>query len=163
VRVNDVPKQFLAVLSGHVHRAQVLQEDLRGQRLSTPIIYPGAIERTSFAERNEQKGYFILGLKNAGKTHGLNLEWIFRRLPARPMVIEEISAQGVAREKLEKALRGMLHKLPGDAIVQIRVRGALRRDARSILTAGYMRELAPPTMNVEVMLVDERNRSSRRW
>jgi DNA repair exonuclease SbcCD nuclease subunit len=46
----------------------VLKHDLRGRALDVPVIYPGSIERTSFAERDEEKGYFILeleGLENA--------------------------------------------------------------------------------------------------
>jgi len=55
----DVPSDFAAVLAGHIHRRQTLTRDLRGRALGAPVIYPGSIERTSFAERNEDKGYVI--------------------------------------------------------------------------------------------------------
>ena len=56
---------FLAVLSGHIHRFQVLTKDLWGRPIKIPILYPGSIERTSFAEKDEPKGYLKVELKKA--------------------------------------------------------------------------------------------------
>jgi DNA repair exonuclease SbcCD nuclease subunit len=56
IKVSEIPAGFAAVLSGHIHRFQILEKDLQGKALHTPVFYPGAIERTSFAERNEKKG-----------------------------------------------------------------------------------------------------------
>jgi exonuclease SbcD len=55
-----IPSGFAAVLSGHIHRHQVLTRDLRGHPLSSLVIYPGSTERTSSAERFESKGYVTL-------------------------------------------------------------------------------------------------------
>lgn len=161
VRVHEVPEQFSAVITGHVHRAQVLQEDLRGRPLHSPIIYPGSIERTSFAEREEEKGYYLLNIKRGSTTIELAADWEFRRLPTRPMVVEEISVENLTGDELKSCMVDLLHKMPGDAVVQIRVRGKLRKDARPILSAAHLRDLAPPTMNVEIVMADERNRSPR--
>jgi len=60
VRVRDVPTSFAAVLSGHIHRRQVLSTDLRGRPLEVPVLYPGSVERTAYAERGETKGYMVL-------------------------------------------------------------------------------------------------------
>ncbi len=163
VRVRDVPEQFCAVITGHVHRAQVLQQDLRGQALHTPIIYPGAVERTSFAEREEEKGYFLIQLLYANPADGIIPQWEFRRLSTRPMVMKELSVGGLTPDDLEVALVDLLSGLPNDAVLQIRIHDTPSAGARVLLTAGYMRDLAPPTMNVEVLLTDERNRSSGRW
>ena len=56
IRGADIPPGFAAVLSGHIHRGQRL-----GQYAS-PVFYPGSIERTSWAERLETKGYLTLDL-----------------------------------------------------------------------------------------------------
>jgi DNA repair exonuclease SbcCD nuclease subunit len=141
----------------------VLQHDLRGHSIHTPIIYPGAVERTSFAEREEEKGYFLLELVNADGGDGFTPHWEFRSLPTRPMILIELSAGGLTHDDLETALLGMLSELPNDAVLQVRIHGTPSADARPLLTAPRMRELAPPTMNVEVLLADERNRSSARW
>jgi len=49
VRGCDIPRSFDAVFSGHIHRAQVLRRDLHRNLLPVPVIYPGSVERTSWA------------------------------------------------------------------------------------------------------------------
>lgn len=58
----DLPRGFAAVLSGHIHRGQVLRRDLAGRPLPCPVVYPGATARTSFAERFETKSYALVDL-----------------------------------------------------------------------------------------------------
>ncbi|MBN1434111.1 DNA repair exonuclease [Candidatus Fermentibacterales bacterium] len=65
-----LPRNVAVVLCGHVHRMQVLTRDLRGSRLPSPVIYAGSTERTSLAERGEQKGYYILQLCPAASGAG---------------------------------------------------------------------------------------------
>jgi exonuclease SbcD len=156
VRVRDIPRQFAAVITGHVHRAQVLQHDLRGRDLDTPIIYPGSIERTSFAEKDEEKGYVRLDIELGDPPDGVAVDWEFRKLPTRPMMVEEIAVERFTRAELELTLVSLLQRMPEDAVVQIRVRGIPQGDARIALGAKYLRSLAPATMNVEALLVDER-------
>ena len=60
IRGRDLPAGFAAVLAGHIHRRQVLTADLAGRPLAAPVLYPGSIERTSVAERDEPKGYMTL-------------------------------------------------------------------------------------------------------
>ena len=47
-------------LTGHIHRFQILSRDLKARVLPAPVFYAGSIECTSFAEKNEKKGYLIL-------------------------------------------------------------------------------------------------------
>jgi DNA repair exonuclease SbcCD nuclease subunit len=54
-----IPNGFAAVLSGHIHRHQVL-------RAAAPVFYPGSTERTSAAERNEAKGYVTMEIASSG-------------------------------------------------------------------------------------------------
>lgn len=56
----SIPAGFAAVLSGHIHRQQVLITDLRGRMLASPVFYPGSTARTSSAERLEDKVFVIL-------------------------------------------------------------------------------------------------------
>ena len=62
VRGSDVPPGFAALLSGHIHRAQVLARDLSGRPLAAPVLFAGSTDRVSFAERFEPKGSFLLEL-----------------------------------------------------------------------------------------------------
>src|SRR5690242_14544472 len=62
IRCADIPSGFEAVLSGHIHRHQILTHDRRGHLLGAPVLYPGSIERTSVAEADEEKGFLVVEL-----------------------------------------------------------------------------------------------------
>lgn len=144
VRGRDIPRAFAAVLAGHIHRAQVLTHDLSRRRLATKVIYPGSIERTAFAEREEEKGYAMVSLD------GGEVSVSFVRLPARPMVVvrfEPVSSDG---EEIKEELRRRLAALDPESVVRLELGGAGAAQARAVLTAATVRTLAPPTMNVEV-------------
>jgi len=85
VRAADLPTGLAAVLCGHIHRHQVLVRDLAGRRLACPVVYPGAIERTSPAERHETKGYVLLELVPAAGPGGRLARHRFEPLPTGPM------------------------------------------------------------------------------
>jgi len=162
VRAADLPVPFAAVLAGHIHRHQVLTTDLRGRPLPAPVIYPGSIERTSFAEREEEKGYVVLDVEPSGGRGGVLREWTFHRLPARPMVIEEVQGDGVGGAGLRRLLADAASRAPADAVLRIRVHGVPAPDGFTALRAAVVRARTPPSMNVEVVLVDvERPRRSR--
>ena len=90
IRINDIPAAFAAVLSGHIHRHQVLSADLRRRPVAVPVLYPGSIERTAFAEIGEDKGYLLVQLNDQ------RTRWEFRALPARPMIARQISLDGLS-------------------------------------------------------------------
>ena len=153
VRPSDIPAEFGAALSGHIHRFQVLTKDLHGDPLDTPIFYPGSIERTSFAEKDEKKGYLILELEiEDGESRIHN--WCFHELPTRPMVRVDLDARRMLVD-FEGALRTVLDKLPKDGIVSLRFHGPLGEEALSVLRAPSLRSIAPTTMNVSVKYVNE--------
>lgn len=147
VRGRDIPAGLLAVLSGHIHRAQVLEHDLEGRGLAAPVIYPGSIERTSFAEKDEEKGWYLLTIRQ-GAT-GLRLAGAeFVRLPARPMHVVRISQRGIRQQMA--AVRKALERLPQDSVVQVRFDGFEPGDP--VVSEARLRSLAPVTMNVSLSL-----------
>lgn len=156
VRHRDVPAGFAAVLSGHIHRHQVLRHDLQGRPLPTPVFYPGSVERTAFAEMGEMKGFVELVLA-AGGEGGRVASWAFHELYARPMRSRTLDAAG-SRALVEARLRSILESEPEDAVLRVRVDGTPRRDTRAVLTAGSLRRLAPGTMNVDLV-----GPAVRRW
>lgn len=107
VRGSDVPP-VAAVLSGHVHRHQVLTRDLRGEPLAAPVLFSGSVERTSVAERGEPKGFLLLDF--AG---GRLVRWQFEELPMRPTYSaphrQALAAHGRLAHDLERA--GRVHPL----------------------------------------------------
>lgn len=156
VRHRDVPAEFDAVLAGHIHRFQVLTVDLRGRPLATPVLYPGSIERTSFAEQGEPKGYLMLQLDP--KTPGDVVSWEFRPLPARPMLIAEIRVDGLDRPALASALTTAIASAPADAVLRLRFHGQVRDTASDLLRAANVRAMTPSTMNLEVQIAEDRTR-----
>ena len=150
IRGRDIPAGFAAVLAGHIHRAQVLTHDLWGRPLAAPVVYPGSVERTAFAERNEDKGYALVRLDLSAGEPGARIESTFVSLPARPMVVLSLEPESRNRESLVARLRERLSALDPDAVVRIELCGPHAASTRDVLTAAYLRELAPPTMNVEL-------------
>ncbi|MHC4933890.1 MAG: metallophosphoesterase family protein [Planctomycetota bacterium] len=145
----EIPRGFAAILSGHIHRSQVLTHDLEGIALAAPVLYPGSVDRTSFAERLEEKGYLLLQLAR-GPAGGRLLDRSFVPLPTRPMVLLELDAEGMSAHALEDRIRSDLRKCPPDAVVRIDPRGALLPGAEAALSAARLRSIAPATMNVTV-------------
>ena len=78
---SEIPRDFSAVLAGHIHRFQILSRDLQANVLPAPVFYPGSIDRTSFAEKHEKKGYLILEFKPVAVKGGMLKQWQFHQLP----------------------------------------------------------------------------------
>lgn len=138
-----------AVLSGHIHRHQVLERDLQGRPLGVPVLYAGSVDRTSVAEVDEVKGYLLVTLApapNGGRVTG----WRFVPLPTRPMIRHDLDVSELSRAALVQRLRTLVAHAPHDAVLELRVQGEPRGAARDCLSAGFLRRLAPPTMNVRV-------------
>jgi DNA repair exonuclease SbcCD nuclease subunit len=85
-----------------------------------PVIYAGSVERTSFAEAPEVKGFVVLQLTRSGLG-----PFEFRPLPARPMVALTLSFANGQAEAVEARVSAAIRSTPDDAVVQLRVAGAL--------------------------------------
>lgn len=147
VRGRDIPSGFAAVLAGHIHRRQVLTHDLAGRQLAAPVLYPGSIERTSAAERDEPKGYMTLDLQPTPEG-GRLAEHRFHELPARPMVDLKIRVDGQDREHLRRRLERAFESIDADAVVRLELQGDPEPDARDVLSAPRLRSIAPTTMTL---------------
>ncbi len=154
IKAADISGDLAAVLSGHIHRYQVLKKDLSGNPLSVPVLYPGSIERTSFAEKNEQKGYLIITLETEGPKKGKISNVKFCELPARPMVQIDLNAENMEVPALKTILKNKLAQIDRNSVVKIRISGKLTEDMFKILSAGSVRSISNPNMNVCVSLVD---------
>ncbi len=83
-----IPHGFAAVLSGHIHRHQVLTADLRGRALAAPVFYPGSTARTSAAERNEAKGTVTMEIAPDSRG-GRVAAWTFHELSPAGAITED--------------------------------------------------------------------------
>ena len=146
VRGRDVPPGFAAVLSGHIHRSQVLERDLSGRPLASPVLFAGSTDRTSFAERNEPKGTLLLDLAADGTGAG-TAAWEFRELPVRPMVdvaLDPACDGATFKERLDAALSGLE---PG-SLVRLRLASDPSPESLPLLGAAALRSAAPPGTSV---------------
>jgi len=147
IRAQDLPP-VAAVLSGHIHRHQVLVRDLRGQPMPAPVLYPGSIERTALAEAGETKGYMVLEV-----TPGEAVRWTFHPLPTRPMIRAEVRADGMTERALAAAIGDVVATAPRDAVLSIRVTGMPSPSHWRVMSAARWRAIAPATMNIELVPV----------
>jgi len=143
IRGRDLPHGFAAVLAGHIHRHQVLTHDLAGRPLAAPVLYPGAVERTSFAERDETKGFLTLQLEPDAGCGGRLAGWRFHSLPARPMRVIEVSTEGCEGEGLAARIEAALDTCEPDAVVELRPVGS-----GGWLAPKVLRRITPATMTV---------------
>jgi len=152
IRGVDIPDDFSMVLSGHIHRAQVLTVDLKGSALGAPVIYPGSVERTSFAERKENKQYVIVEAVKDGTSIGQLDKATFISLPARPMVIIRVDVDEKDAKGVNRFLEQRFSEIDADSIVRIQPRGQMSEDVRRVLSAHHLRSIAPDSMNVSVSI-----------
>jgi exonuclease SbcD len=151
VRHRDVPREFAAVFSGHIHRHQVVTTDLARRPLATPVFYPGSIERTATAEIGEPKGYLVVTLAEAQP-----VRWEFRELPARPMIRRDIDPVGMSEDGLAALVQRVISESPEDAVLSLRLAGDLTDKQRRAISSPRLRAMAPRTMNVDIMVAGPR-------
>jgi DNA repair exonuclease SbcCD nuclease subunit len=128
----------------------MLVRDLSGRPLGAPVIYPGSVERTAFAEREEEKGYALCEFLPSGDGSGSLLASEFVPLPTRPMVSLVLQADAHTAEGLTIELRRRLAKLHPEAVVRVQVQGTLLPEAQRALSASKLRAMTPASMNVTV-------------
>ncbi len=124
-------------------------QDLNDRHLRTPVLYPGSIERTSFAEKSETKGYLLLTVGNGKRGRPPSLDWRFEDLPARPMVRLSVQAKAmdsrasIFASAAASTARSRQHRAAAD-------QGPVRRERFPLLKAAYLREICPPDMNINL-------------
>jgi DNA repair exonuclease SbcCD nuclease subunit len=143
IRLVDIPDAFDAILAGHIHRKQILNRSV------TPVIYPGSTERTSFAEKDEDKGFCDITFQN-NENNSWQIEKLdFIRLPSRPMVDLYLD-ENVSEDNLIQFLQARVGKIHQDAIVRIRCRGTPDNGLKKRLTSSFLRRVFPTSVNVQL-------------
>ena len=152
IPASRLPSTFAAILSGHIHRHQILSRDLSGAVLPCPVIYPGSLQKTAFAEMNETKGFLLLRFLPTKDGRGRLGDLLHVEQPCRPMVRLALPAAIWSdHEQARSDLRRRLASLDPESIVQLRPQAPLPNWAETILGAAALRELAPISMNVHVL------------
>jgi DNA repair exonuclease SbcCD nuclease subunit len=156
IDTSRIPAKFSAVLVGHIHRCQVLSRDLNSRLLPAPVYYAGSIDRTSFAEKTECKGYLILEFALDASKKVLSERWRFHALPSRPMIQLDLHASNMNMDELRSWIETRIWDLPEDSILRIKIHDSVSSRAMEVLSAPALRNLAPATMNIDAVFTETR-------
>ncbi len=105
------PVHYVAL--GHIHQPQN-----RNPEGDVPVMYSGSIERVSFKERGERKGFYLVDLDPARRPAA---EPTYVETPARPFVAVDVDARDAA-EPTERILQAIAPHDLADAVVRVRYR-----------------------------------------
>ena len=155
IQGRDIPGCFNGILSGHIHRWQVLTSDLMGKPLAAPVLYPGAIERTSFVERLEKKGYLIIYLNVTKGVENTRMDWEFVELPVRPMHVITIDNNLLSRNEILSFLKNEISRLDPNSVVKVKLEKNPEKEVLLSLSAEFLRRISPPTMNIELSIANQ--------
>lgn len=145
IPIKYLPADFNLVLSGHIHRAQILQ-----MPNCKPVIYPGSIERTAFAEKDETKGFYEIDI-----LENQEVAYRFVELPARPMVDILLEKDSYDQSSLKKDILTQLNGLAPDSIVRFKMKNP---ENLYLLKVKLLDEMVPLSMNYQVAGFRERKR-----
>ena len=85
IRLSHIPTDANIVLCGHIHRQQKLVKTALRVSPPIPVLFSGSTERTSFAEKDEEKGFYnLIFIKDNTQAWRLK-ETRFITLPTRPL------------------------------------------------------------------------------
>jgi hypothetical protein len=71
------------------------------------------------------------------------------------MIMLDLTVGGMSRVALASRLKRAISEVPADAVLQLRLHGRLSEGMRGVVTAASLRSITPPTMNVEMRVMDE--------
>lgn len=103
------PIHYVAL--GHIHKPQ--DQNPEGQ---PPVVYSGSIERVTFKEHEEPKGFYLVDID---PTRDPATHTTFIETPARPFVAIEVEARD-AEDPTERILEAITANDVTDAIVRVR-------------------------------------------
>jgi DNA repair exonuclease SbcCD nuclease subunit len=147
IKANEIPYGYAAILSGHIHRRQTLSFGLDGRELKSYVYYPGSIERTSFAEMNENKGFLILDcIPNVLGGEVINYEFV--ELPCRPMEVLNIQADYLSKTDLINQIVQKSSNLDANCVVRIKIFNTKKNDMVEFPNLEEIRKVLPDTINI---------------
>lgn len=137
ISIQDLPSNYHLFLSGHIHRSQILWSENK-----TPIIYPGSIERTAFAEKDEDKGFYEI---NINEEREISYEFI--QLNTRPMIDILLDKHLYTSSTLKEDILRQISDIPLDSILRFK----LKNNAFiKLLNVRFLDGVIPATMNYQI-------------
>ena len=145
------PIDYVAL--GHIHRHQD-----RNEGADPPIVYCGSIERVTFNEQSDTKGFVVVDIEQDGAAK--HTEYTFVETPARPFVSLQIDARE-AEQPTEHILNAIEGEDLTDAIVRVRYR--IEENQEPLLDVQKIRTALAPAHTIAAIerVVDPAERQRR--
>jgi len=113
VPIADIPSGFNYIACGHIHKKQIIKTK------ETTIYYAGSIERVSFQEMDEEKGFFIVNIKDG-------IPFLkFNRLPSTTMSIIGLDTTGKNSDELIDFIEKKVYSAEPLSIVRFYLHGEI--------------------------------------
>jgi DNA repair exonuclease SbcCD nuclease subunit len=146
IALSSLPEDATLILCGHIHRQQILTKLKKGCSLKIPVIFCGSTERTSFAEKDEAKGFYHLIFANSKENRWRLIESRFIILPTRPMVDISVDPH-ISTKRFKSYLKEKICLLNPNSIIRFRSDRPIHQNLRKLLTTKELSQLFPSTMN----------------
>jgi DNA repair exonuclease SbcCD nuclease subunit len=146
---HTIPTDFDYVAAGHIHRYQILLHPLKP---SLHFVYPGSIQRMSFAEMHEEKGFI------EGEILHNRIETRFFPLPAYDMEMVQIEASGLSAADCEEAIKDQFWRFNEDLVIRFKLVGGERLKDYPDVDFQRLRAESPPVLDCQFAL-----RTRQRW
>lgn len=137
---HTVPLDLDYIAAGHIHRYQILPHPLKP---GLNFVYPGSIQRMSFAEIHEGKGFVV------GEVLNDRIETRFIPLPAYSMEIVEIDAAGLGADECEGAIEGQFWRFSEDLIIRFNLTGGTKESDYPDIDFQRLRARMPPVLECQ--------------
>ncbi len=121
VQVTDIPRGFGYVACGHVHKQQTIRTN------NTLIGYAGSTERVSFQEMNEDKGFYIVEVKD-GIAHPT-----FRKLSATRMEIISVDTTSKTAEDIIRVIDKQITDSKPSTILRFHLHGEIDAEKLKVI------------------------------
>jgi DNA repair protein SbcD/Mre11 len=139
----DIPAAFHYVAAGHIHRYQILMHPLYPGH---QIVYPGSIQRMSFAEIEEDKGFI------EAETVDSSIITTLRPLPAYPMERVVIQAGHRPVEEVVEEIRAQFWRAHDDLVLRFFLTGGRRVSDYPALDYARLRQEIPQVLECQFLV-----------
>ncbi len=143
VERSTVPLDFDYVAAGHIHRRQLLCHPLKP---GVVFAYPGSVQRISFAEKDEDKGFI------EGEIRDNRVELRFVPLPVHEMESVEIDVAGLSAADGERAIRDQFWRFDKDRVLRFKLTGAGKASEFPAIDFDRLRAEMPPILECQFAL-----------
>jgi DNA repair exonuclease SbcCD nuclease subunit len=147
IRRAELPVDAHIILAGHIHRRQESAIHFKGRPDPLSVLYAGSTERTSFAEKDERKGFYHLIFHQQPRKDWRIRHKLFIPLPTRPMIDLMIDRFRSPAE-VEEALRSSILGAGGQAIIRLNIHEKVEPEIVSCLRSDWLRRRLPASVQV---------------